>query len=246
MALTAELSGHPVIQRKKQLLRLALIAGALAIGSVLLWRLLPPIEPEQVLARIEAIEKYTWSPLFFVLAYIVGSFVMFPITLLSALGATVFLPLKAVAISFTGTMISAALHHLLATRWLKNHVRKALGPTRKKVDEALGDRSVTTIALIRMVPLAPFALVNLAAGSLGVRFRDFMLGSAIGLAPGITVVCLFGRQMRSFWQEPRLTPVLVVVGITVAWLAFSLLLQRWISRRKPSSRRVAAPRPARP
>jgi phospholipase D1/2 len=235
-----------VIQRKKRLLRLALIAGALAIGSVLLWRLLPPIQPQQVLARIEAIEQHAWSPLFFVAAYIVGSFVMFPITLLSALGATVFPPLKAVAISFTGTMVSSALHHILATRWLEDHVRKALGPTRKKVDEALGDRSVTTIALIRMVPLAPFALVNLAAGSLGVRFRDFMLGTAIGLAPGITVVCLFGRQVRSFWQEPRLTPVLIVIGITVAWLALSLCLQRWISRRRPSPARFPASRPARP
>ena len=231
-----------MIQRKKRLLRLALIAGALAVGSVLLWRLLPPVEPQQVLARIEAIEKYSWSPLFFVLAYIAGSFVMFPITLLSALGATVFPPLKAVAISFTGTMVSSALHHLLATRWLKDHVRKALGPTRKKVDEALGDRSVTTIALIRMVPLAPFALVNLTAGSLGVRFRDFMLGTAIGLAPGITVVCLFGRQVRSFWQEPRLTPVLVVVGITIAWLAFSLALQRWLAKRRPSAPRARAQR----
>jgi phospholipase D1/2 len=234
-----------VIQRKKQLLRLALIAAALVAGSALLWRLLPPIEPPKVLAWIEAIEQHTWSPLFFVAAYILGSFVMFPITLLSALGATVFPPLKAVAISFTGTMVSAALHHILATRWLKDHVRKALGPTRKKVDEALGDRSVTTIALIRMVPLAPFALVNLAAGSLGVRFRDFMLGTAIGLAPGITVVCLFGRQVRSFWQEPRLMPVLVVVGITVVWLVFSWVLQRWISHRKPSPGRIAASLPGR-
>jgi uncharacterized membrane protein YdjX (TVP38/TMEM64 family) len=91
-----------------------------------------------------------------------------------------------------------------------------------------------------MVPLAPFALVNLAAGSLGVRFRDFMLGTAIGLAPGITVVCVFGRQVRSFWQEPRLTPVLLVVGITIAWLAFSLALQRWLSNRRPSAARARA------
>ncbi len=242
MSATAQLCGFPVIQRKKRLLRLALMAAALAIGSVLVWRLLPPIEPQSVVERIEAIEKHTWSPLFFVLAYIAGSFVMFPITLLSALGATVFPPLKAVAISFTGTMVSAALHHLLATRWLEDYVRKALGPTRRKVDEALGDRSVSTIALIRMVPLAPFALVNLAAASLGVRFRDFMLGTAIGLAPGITVVCLFGRQVRSFWQEPRLTPVLIVVGITIAWLGFSLALQRWLANRRPSAARARAQR----
>jgi uncharacterized membrane protein YdjX (TVP38/TMEM64 family) len=228
--------------RKKQLLRLiALIVGVL-IGAALVWQLVPSIRPENVVARLEAIEQYPWSPLFFVGAYVVAGFVMFPVTLLSAASATIFVPWKAVAISFTGIMISAALLHWIGARLLKGRVRQALGSTSRKVDEAFGDRSIVTIALIRMVPLAPFTLVNLAAGCLGVRFRDYIIGTALGLAPGMTVVILFGRQMRSFWKDPSLTPVLVVGGIAIAWIAFSMLLQRLISKRKsrPTRRRTVA------
>jgi phospholipase D1/2 len=224
---------RPVVNaRKKKLLRLSLLLGAILIGVALAWKLAPAIDAEQVAARLESIEKYTWSPLLFVAAYVVGSFVMFPVTLLSAASATIFVPWKAVAISFTGIMISSALLHGIGARWLKDSVRGALGSTTKRVDEAFGDRSIVTIALIRMVPLAPFTLVNLAAGCIGVRFRDFMLGTALGLAPGITVVCLFGRQVRAFWRDPSLTPVLIVGGIALAWIAFSVLLQRWISGRR--------------
>jgi phospholipase D1/2 len=226
---------------KKQLLRMLTLAVALLVGAALLWKFAPAIEPRNVVARLEAIEKDAWSPLLFVVAYVVAGFVMFPITLVSAASATIFVPWKAVAISFTGIMISAALLHWIGARLLKGHVRGALGRTAKKVDEAFGDRSIVTIALIRMVPLAPFTLVNLAAGSLGVRFREYIIGTALGLAPGMTVVILFGRQLRSFWKDPSLTPVLIVGGIALAWIAFSMLLQRWLAKRKPSrpSRRRA-------
>ena len=226
--------------RKKKLLRLSLVVGALVIGVALAWKLLPGINPQAVAARLESIEHYAWSPLLFVGAYVAGSLVMFPVTLLSAASATIFVPWKAVAISFTGIMLSSALLHWIGARWLKGSVRNSLGPTSKRVDEAFGDRSIVTIALIRMVPLAPFTLVNLAAGCLNVRLRDFMLGTALGLAPGITVVCFFGRQFRAFWQEPSLAPVLIVGGIAVGWIGFSLLLQRWLAHRKPAAR---GPRP---
>jgi phospholipase D1/2 len=219
--------------RRKRLLRLSLGIVAVTIAAALAWQLVPSVNPQNVLARLEAIEKHSWSPLFFIAAYIVGGLVMFPVTLLSAATATIFVPLKAVAISFTGILLSAALLHWIGARVLKGQVSSALGPTAKKVDEAFGDRSIVTIALIRMVPLAPFTLVNLAAGSLGVRFRDYMLGTALGLAPGITVVCLFGRQVRAFWREPSLTPVLIVGAIAIGWIVFSILLQRWLPKRKP-------------
>ena len=82
-----------------------------------------------------------------------------------------------------------------------------------------------------MLPIAPFAVVNLAAGSIGVRFQDFMLGTALGLAPGIVVLSMFGQQVRALWRQPTVNGVLVAAGIVSAWLALSFLVQRLVSRR---------------
>ena len=79
-------------------------------------------------------------------------------------------------VSFTGIMLSAALHHVLGAKLIKGSAQKTLGATMKKLDGVLSDRGVVTIAAMRMIPIAPFTLVNLAAGGLGVRFRDSCSG----------------------------------------------------------------------
>jgi phospholipase D1/2 len=173
-----------------------------------------------------------WAPFAFVAAYVVGGLVIFPVTVLSAVTAIIFPPLKAVVVSFSGIMLSAALLHWLGMRFIKGRLRKSLASVIERVDQALTDRGIITIATIRMIPLAPFTLVNIAAGAVGVRFRDYMLGTALGLAPGVTVICIFGRQVRVFWHDPNLKSVLLVVAIGVAWIAMSLVLQRWISQRR--------------
>jgi phospholipase D1/2 len=72
-----------------------------------------------------------------------------------------------------------------------------------------------------------------------VRLSDYMLGSALGLAPGLTMMCLFGRQVRAFWKDPSAWAVFIAAGITLAWIALSLLLQRWIAQRKCAGARAS-------
>ncbi len=211
-----------------------LIGLAILGGLALAWRFTPLGElmrPQQIAESLEEFEGRQWAPAIFIAAYVVGGLVVFPVTLMGAATAIVFPPLKAMAISFTGIMLSAALLHWLGSRFLKDRLQKRLGRTIGRVKEHLADQGVLTIAALRMVPLAPFTLVNLAAGCLGVRFRDYMLGTALGLAPGMTLVCVFGRQVRQFWRDPSGTAVLMVVGVFVVWMAISLSLQRLVSHR---------------
>jgi uncharacterized membrane protein YdjX (TVP38/TMEM64 family) len=108
----------------------------------------------------------------------------------------------------------------------------------ERVEAALSDHSIVTIAAIRMIPLAPFTLVNLVAGAIGVRFRDYMLGSALGLTPGMVMLSLFGRQAREFWHHPSVSGVLIGLGFAAAWLGLTLGLQRW-ARKRNAGRRQA-------
>jgi uncharacterized membrane protein YdjX (TVP38/TMEM64 family) len=227
-------SGMPKASKRKPIIWV-LTACAIAAALALVWRFTPlahALQPQHIADRLESIEKLAWAPFAFVGAYVLGGLVMFPVTVLSAATAIIFPPLKAVAVSFSGIMLSAALLHWLGTRFIKGRLRKSLSGVIERVDQALSDRGIITIATIRMIPLAPFTLVNLAAGAVGVPFRDYMLGTALGLAPGVTVICIFGRQVRAFWHDPNMKTVLVAVTIGIVWIGMSLLLQRWISHRR--------------
>jgi phospholipase D1/2 len=224
--------------RRTKLLR-GLIAGCLLLGAIaLIWTFTPAnelLKPERVVRQLEAIDQHRGAPFIFIAVYLIGGLVMFPVTVLGAAAAIVFPPYKAVMVSFSGIMLSAALHHFLGARLIKGRAQKALGATMKKLDSVLSDRGVVTIAAMRMIPIAPFTLVNLAAGGMGVRFRDFMLGTALGLAPSITMICIFGRQVRAFWKHPSGTGVALVVAVCLAWLAMAVGLQMWIARWKGKS-----------
>jgi uncharacterized membrane protein YdjX (TVP38/TMEM64 family) len=225
-----------------------LIAVVLAVAAIsLIWRftsLADVLSADRIAALLDRIEGSRWAWLIFLAAFIIGGLVMFPVTVLSAATAITFPPLKAAPISFTGIMLSAALTHWLGARWLAKPGRTAFGKTAQKLNEALSDKGVLAVASLRMMPIAPFTLVNVAAGAVGISFRDYMLGSALGLAPGLTMMVLFGRQVRAFWNDPSLSGVLIMVAVLLVWLAMSIALQRWSSRRdaKPAADNSAKPR----
>jgi len=238
----ARFARHPLAWR-------ALLACAVVATFVLVWHFTPLsriAKPQALVDHVEAISKDRWAPVVFLGAYLFGGLVMFPVTVLGAAVAIIFPPLKAVAISFTGITLSAALHHWIGSHFLRKRASKRLGRIRERLDEVLTDQSIVTIAALRMVPIAPFVLVNLVAGCMGVRFRDFMLGTALGLAPSITVMCLFGQRVRAFWHHPSLSGVLLIVGVALVWMGLAFGLQKWVAGRKSKARPSKPVRPAPP
>jgi uncharacterized membrane protein YdjX (TVP38/TMEM64 family) len=217
---------------------LAVAVCAAIAAAVLAWKFTPLADlarPEALVRKIEAVSEHRWAPLIFLGAYLLGGFVAFPVTVLGGAVAIIFPPLKAVSISFTGIILSASLHHWIGSHFLRDRDSPRLGGIRKRLDEVLTDQSIVTIAALRMVPIAPFVLVNVVAGCMGVRLRDFLLGTALGLAPSITIICLFGRQVRQFWKDPSVTGVLLILAVAVAWLGLAIGLQKWVSRRKKTA-----------
>jgi phospholipase D1/2 len=219
---------------RKKLIYAALAIGAAIAGVALLWRLTPLAEilgPSQIAQRLDSFATHEWTPLILIGAYIVGGLIVFPVTMLSAVVAFVLPPHKAILVSSTGFMLSAILLYFIGKKVLRGRLRTALGPACKRVEKAMANGGIVTIATVRMMPIMPFTLMNIAAGAIGVRFRDYVLGTLIGLAPGVTAVSLFGHQVRAFTRDPSVRGVILVVVIAVAWLCMALALQRWAVRR---------------
>jgi phospholipase D1/2 len=218
--------------------KLIVLIAALAVVAtlVLVWRFTAVaelVDPERLARHFDDLQQTWWAPFAFAFAFPLLGLVVFPVTALSALVAFLFPPQIAVATSFSGIMMSAALLHWLGTRFEKS-VRKLLGSAVSKVDDALSDHGVVTIATIRMIPLAPFTFVNLVAGAIGVPFRDYMLGTALGLTPGMIILSLFGKQARDFWHQPSLSGVAIGVTFAVLWLGLTFGLQKWAKKRNGS------------
>jgi uncharacterized membrane protein YdjX (TVP38/TMEM64 family) len=84
------------------------------------------------------------------------------------------------------------------------------------------------VAAVRVIPLAPFTMVNVAAGVSHVRFRDFLAGSALAMSPGIVLLALFADRLEQAVIDPGWGSALVLAAV-VALLA---LAGHWVHRRR--------------
>lgn len=214
---------------------LAAIFALIAAAAVVLWRYTPLAEfadAERIAAWMSQFGESAWSPLIAIAAFVIGGFVVFPLTLLIAATAVVFDPVPAFAISLSGGLANALALYGVGRGLMRRTVMRAFGNYVERLRNALDRSGIVAVATIRMVPIAPFTLVNLAAGSIDVRLRDYALGTALGIIPGTAVLTAFGHQLRAIIERPTVANVALLAVVVLVWLGLSLALQRFVARRR--------------
>lgn len=68
-------------------------------------------------------------------------------------------------------------------------------------------------------PVAPFSTINAVAGASHIRLRDFLLGTAMGMAPGIAVAAVVADRVRATVERPGFGTVAVLTAVMVATAA---------------------------
>jgi phospholipase D1/2 len=169
------------------------------------------------LARLAApVKTSAAAPLIVVAAFIVASLLVMPVMALMVATGLVFGPLRGAAYSFVGILISAALNYGIG-HWLgRAPFRRMSGPRLRRLNERLGQRGVLAIAALRLVPLAPFTVVNVAAGAAAIKLRDFMLGTLLGTAPGIVLLNAFAGQLNRTLRDAGPTNLAGLAAIAAA------------------------------
>jgi phospholipase D1/2 len=172
-----------------------------------------------------------WTTPFVVVGvFLVGAALMVPVTLM-IIGASATLGLVwGLTYAALGTLVSAAVFYGLGA-WLGTGVvRRVTGGRLGKVRDAIRRGGVLAIAAIRVVPLAPFSFINLAAGATSVGFWPFIVGTALGMAPGFIVLSALGDRLYRLVSEPTVVGIAIVFALLLLWLATLLFAQHWARR----------------
>jgi len=207
-----------------------LLGAALLVGLAVVWRFTPLSEyaNREVLATAMNRMNLGWGiyPLI-ILGYVVGGLSLFPVTVL--IGATTILlkPLPAMITAFVGCLISAAITYEVGRKLGRKRIERMAGGRLNRISQQLARHGMISVALVRNLPIAPFTLINLVAGASHIRFVDYLLGTLLGMGPGILAVTMFTDQLLAFLQAPRLSNVLLMVGAFI----FLVLATKWLKRR---------------
>jgi uncharacterized membrane protein YdjX (TVP38/TMEM64 family) len=86
--------------------------------------------------------------------------------------------------------------------------------------------------LVRLVPSAPFIVVNMAAGVTTMRRVDFVAGTAIGIVPKIALTAFSGAAVMQALHGGGPRHWLMLALAAGLWLAAALAARAWLRRRQ--------------
>ena len=171
-------------------------------------------------------------------AYLLGSLVLFPVTILNVATVLTFGPILGNIYALAGWLASAAMGYGIGRSMGRKMVQKLTRGWLDRLIRPAGRHGFLTVLTLRIFPVAPFTLVNVFVGAWGIRFWDFFTASIVGRIPGIILLTLAGVQIENFLRQPHVISV-VLLGLTLILvpLALSGLSKRLLSgdRRQPDS-----------
>jgi uncharacterized membrane protein YdjX (TVP38/TMEM64 family) len=176
------------------------------------------LDTRMLIAGFAVLRENPLAPLLVIGAYLLGSLIAVPLSLLVVATLLVFGPVLGFCYALVGAELGAILTYGIGTLLGQNTVRSLAGSKLEKVSRQLARQGLLAVAIVRLLPIAPFTVVNVVAGASHIRFRDFALGSVLGLAPGILALALFSDRLAAVVQEPsggRLAVLAAVVAVLV-------------------------------
>ena len=220
-------------EQRRHLIRIGLVVAALLAGAAAAWRYTPLAEwltLERVLAWIEHFSGYWWAPLAVALLYTPASLVLFPRPTLTIAAALAFGPWKGFATAMAGIALNALLGYLAGRRVDAKKLDRWGGPKMAAVRKALKKEGLAAVAMLGLLPVAPFIVEVVAFGAMRIPLWHVLGGTALANAPGTLGSTLLGDQVRAVLSHDRTFNVWIVVAVIVAMAAIAFFTRRFWKR----------------
>jgi phospholipase D1/2 len=215
----------PVVGR---MWRVAIALAALALLAAA-WRWTPlrdVVALEALVERARSFEHWSIAPIVVLATYVVAGLLVVPVTALIIATGIVFGPLFGGIYAFAGALSSAAVTYWLGRKLGRDAVRRLAGSRLNRITRRFATRGLMAIAVVRLLPIAPFSVVNAVAGASRIRARDFFIGTAIGMAPGIAMTVVFVDRVTAAITDPGIGTLAMLAAFTGVVIGMALYVHR--------------------
>lgn len=201
---------------------LGMLAGLFFFGQEML-----NLEGESAAERMIGAGRGTaWAPFAAILAFVVLGLTGFPQFVMIAAAVVLFGPYYGFLYSWMGTMVSSSVGFSLGHFFGSDILRRFGGDRANAVSAMVGKRGVLASAIVRVVPSAPFIVVNMAAGVSHIPLVKFLLGTGLGILPKMAFIAFIGGSLMSLTEG--LNPMLIgaILVVLVLWVVGGIWLRK--------------------
>jgi len=190
--------------------------------------------------RLDALVKTAGplGPALFILIYAAGTLIA-PATPFTIAGAIIFGKWYGMIYNLAADTLGATFGFIVGRYLLQGIARGFLETRLPWLDRKVANEGFSVIFYLRLFWF-PFIVLNYAAGATRIRFRDYLLGTALGLLAPVFIMTYFIGAMRDVlaaYRRPAdllTVSTLVPLGLLVASLFIPTVVKRLRKERPPA------------
>jgi len=137
--------------------------------------------------------------------------------------------------SWIGTMASSLVGFYLGRAAGAKALARFSGAGVRRFMDHVGKNGFLASLVVRLVPSAPFIVVNMAAGVTPMRALDFALGTALGIVPKIALTAFAGNSIARAMRGELGRDALWLAVVAAAWIALGWGARLWLRNREKAS-----------
>ena len=170
------------------------------------------------------------GPVAFVLIYTIG-ILFLPATPFTIAGAVIFGKFEGMLYNLAADSLGASISFYLGRYFLHGVARGFLETRMPWLDRKASEEGFSVIFYLRIFWF-PFIVLNYAAGATKIRFRDYLLGTVLGLLPPVFLFTYFVGAMKEVLATYRRPADLLTFDLVlpVLLLVLSFFLPTFIKR----------------
>ena len=181
---------------------------------------------EDVEALIHSIREAWWAPIAVFAIFTIVGLTGFPQFMLMAAVVVIFGPMVGFFYAWLATVFSSYVGFMVGHFMGHKVVRKYGGERMNRVSQMLGENGIFASILVRVIPTAPFAVVNLVAGASHINFMHFAIGTVIGVIPKAALLAYVGASFFDFVTSGDPVDLLILAVVLGIWVFAGMWLQK--------------------
>jgi len=223
---------------KKKLLRwlILIVLITLIITVTVKYRSAVNVEYLQALLQQYGI----WAPLIFIAIYIAGVVLFLPGSVLTIAGGLIFGPVMGTVYNLSAAVIGASIAFLISRYLAADWVTAKTGGKLKQLKQGVEHEGWRFVAVVRLIPLFPFNLLNYALGLTQIRLSAYITASAIFMLPGTiayTYLGSLGQAAVTGKPGEIITKVFIAIGLLVLVAVIPWIVKRLRQDKSRSQRK---------
>jgi len=208
-----------------------------SIGAICLYRFtaLKELMTSQSLDAVLDASGF-WAPAVFMVLEAVAITLFVPASILIILAAGLFGAYWGFLYAWIGAWIGAGCAFLVGRTLGRDFVAAMIGDRLKKYDDAIETNGFTAVLYIRLLN-APFTPMNYGLSLTKVHFKDFFLGTGLGIMASIFAFTFLSGMVRNAWISGRWSDLLSMkVLFALSLYGFSFFIPLIIRKMKGRSK----------